>query len=96
MYAACHLLQATSSNARLSDPNPMFFVQVNDIDVLESVDSYLACTSDRIIVDKKQLYDVVLMENGEVSFSDPKGNAVCVCLFLREYLYYGIADQNIM
>ncbi len=58
MYCTC-LLSSHALSADLStECNPQFYVNVADIDHLESLDSYMACTTEKIFQSKTHLYDV--------------------------------------
>ena len=41
-----------------TDCNPQFYVNVADIEQLQSLDYYIACTTEKIFQSKTQLYDV--------------------------------------
>lgn len=43
--------------------NPQFYVNVADIDHLQSLDSYVACTTEKIFQSKTPLYDVFVDGN---------------------------------
>ena len=41
-----------------TEVNPHFYVNVSDISLLETLDHYVACTTEKIFQSKTQLYDV--------------------------------------
>jgi hypothetical protein len=49
----------------------LYYVNVFDIDRLSTMDSYIACTSEKIFQEKPQLYDLYV-DNREISFSSPE------------------------
>ena len=47
--------------------NPQFYVNVSDIDHLETLDHYVACTTEKIFLNKTQVFDVFVDEQNFVS-----------------------------
>ena len=61
-----------------------YYVNVFDIDMLAGLDSYIACTSERIFAEKPQLYDVYV-----------NGNEVtCTSAELRRQIAITATDQS--
>ncbi len=51
---ACHALPVDLD----TECSPQFYVNVADIEQLQSMDSYIACTTEKIFQSKTRLYDV--------------------------------------
>lgn len=51
----CHALPLDNID---TEPDPQFYVNVSDISHLETLDHYIACTTEKIFECKTQLYDV--------------------------------------
>ena len=49
----------------------MYYVNVFDIDRLSTMESYIACTSEKIFQEKPQLYDLYV-NNRDISFASPE------------------------
>lgn len=59
VYCACLLASHNLDNLDLdTEINPMFFVNVADIDTLTNEETFIACTTERIFENKRHLYDV--------------------------------------
>jgi hypothetical protein len=58
VYCTCLLTGHVLRGDLDLDCNPMFYVNVNDIDTLQTTGQYVACTSERILQSKTELYDV--------------------------------------
>ncbi|CAI8038692.1 DENN domain-containing protein 11 [Geodia barretti] len=58
VYCTCLLTDHSLGGDLDLDCNPMFYVNVNDIDSLRSTRHYVACTSEQILQSKTELYDV--------------------------------------
>lgn len=69
VYAAAHLIMSRSSNIlSLFDSffSPLFYVQVEDIDELRLMSSFVACTSEAIMADRHDLYDILIMPDNQI------------------------------
>jgi hypothetical protein len=51
----CHALPLDNID---TEPNPQFYVNVSDLSHLETLDHYVACTTEKIFQVKTQVYDV--------------------------------------
>jgi hypothetical protein len=49
----------------------MYYVNVFDIDMLSTMESYIACTSERIFAEKPELYDIYV-DGQNISYSTPE------------------------
>ena len=58
VYCTCLLTSHVLPNDLNTDCNPQFYVNVADIDAMTTMDSYIACTTEKIFQIKTQLYDV--------------------------------------
>ncbi len=58
VYCTCLLTSHTLPNDPNTECNPQFYVNVADIDAMGTMDSYIACTTEKIFQSKTQLYDV--------------------------------------
>jgi hypothetical protein len=58
VYCTCLLTGHVLRGNLDLDCNPLFYVNVNDIDSLQSTRHYVACTSEQILQSKTELYDV--------------------------------------
>lgn len=58
VYCTCLLCNHALPADLSTECNPQFYVNVADIDHLESLDSYVACTTEKIFQSKARLYDV--------------------------------------
>jgi hypothetical protein len=65
--SACMLLRNTRGSQ--TDPNVLFYVNVFDIDKLKKLKTYVACTTEKIFIEKKHLYDV-FVDNQNVTFGE--------------------------
>ncbi|XP_013392834.1 protein LCHN [Lingula anatina] len=87
VYCACCLANH-SSDLRISshEVEPYFYINVADIDSLESEVSFIACTTEKIFQSKTQLYDVYV-DNQDVTTHVPG---------LQELLRVSPADKDKM
>ncbi|KAM4554064.1 DENN domain-containing protein 11 isoform 2-T2 [Fundulus diaphanus] len=62
VYCCCCLANVSIPGIGVSVPElrPFFYVNIADISVLETELSYVACTTEKIFEDKKELYDVYI------------------------------------
>nr|CAB3258649.1 protein LCHN-like [Phallusia mammillata] len=58
VYCACCLGKITLDGFDHKQPKPYFYVNIADIDHLETEMSYIACTTESIFHEKNQLYDI--------------------------------------
>ncbi|XP_064398551.1 DENN domain-containing protein 11-like [Halichondria panicea] len=58
VYCTCLLTSHVLPNDLNTECNPQFYVNVADIDAMTTMDSYVACTTEKIFQIKTQLYDV--------------------------------------
>lgn len=59
VYCACMLAQYTLELPAVdTEPSPQFYVNVADIEQLQSLDSYIACTTEKVFQDKVRLFDI--------------------------------------
>lgn len=58
MYSACLLGNHHIPVAYDVNSDPLFYVEVNDIDTMQVLSKYVACTSEKIFASKKALFDV--------------------------------------
>lgn len=70
VYCCCLLSAISKPYIYDTAPNPLFYVNVADIDSLCTLQSYVACTTEAIFHDKQRLYDIYV--NGrELIIPDP-------------------------
>ena len=60
VYATCLLTNQVYRSDVDTDCSPQFYVNVADIDRLRDMDSYVACTTEKIFQTKAELYDVFI------------------------------------
>eukprot|EP00002_Diphylleia_rotans_P019102 TRINITY_DN3698_c0_g1_i5.p1 TRINITY_DN3698_c0_g1~~TRINITY_DN3698_c0_g1_i5.p1 ORF type:complete len:361 (+),score=64.58 TRINITY_DN3698_c0_g1_i5:84-1166(+) len=70
VYDACCLPLHSSTNCKHIHPNPMFYVNVADIDYLEGQANYIAATTENIFAGKTRLYDIYV-DQRNVIIQDP-------------------------
>lgn len=58
VYSACLLGSHRIPLAFVIQSDPLFFVEVNDINAMQTLEKYIACTSEKIFEIKKNLYDI--------------------------------------
>ena len=58
VYCTCLLTTHCLYSDIDTNPCPQFYVNVTDIDMLQNLDSYVACTTEKIFQSKTHLYDV--------------------------------------
>eukprot|EP01102_Stenamoeba_stenopodia_P005093 TRINITY_DN15602_c0_g1_i1.p1 TRINITY_DN15602_c0_g1~~TRINITY_DN15602_c0_g1_i1.p1 ORF type:complete len:362 (-),score=70.84 TRINITY_DN15602_c0_g1_i1:169-1254(-) len=69
VYCCCLLSAISKPYVWDTSPTPLFYVNIADIDLLCTMKSYIACTTESIFSDKKRLYDVYI--NGtEITIPD--------------------------
>ena len=67
VYCTCLLATHVLTQDLDTDCNPQFYVNVADIEQLSSLDSYVACTTEKIFQSKTHLYDVFVDSQNIVS-----------------------------
>eukprot|EP00743_Colponemidia_sp_Colp-15_P005743 GILK01006173.1.p1 GENE.GILK01006173.1~~GILK01006173.1.p1 ORF type:complete len:357 (+),score=58.66 GILK01006173.1:116-1072(+) len=61
VHAACQLLLFTSAKVNVfTDPNPLFYINLNDMDEIERERTFVACTTEKIFGEKRYLCDVYI------------------------------------
>ena len=60
VYSACLLGSHHIPTAFTVHQEPLFFVEVNDIDLMSTMPKFVACTSEKIFETKKTIYDVFI------------------------------------
>ncbi|CAK8684964.1 unnamed protein product [Clavelina lepadiformis] len=84
VYCACCLGRVTLAGFNNKCAVPYFYVNIADIDQLESEMTYVACTTEKIFQEKKDLYDVYV-DNQLVQVVDNRYlNLLCVTKVDRE------------
>lgn len=71
VHSACSLTFCSKPLiAAVTEPNPLFYVNVADIDELVGLSGYVACTTERIFSEKPELYDVFVNNQNVVVNKD--------------------------
>eukprot|EP00128_Syssomonas_multiformis_P014088 Colp12_sorted_trinity150504_noHs@21320 len=60
VYCSCLLAEHTIPYLYENGCNPLFYVNLTDLPVLETETNYAACTSERILQSKERIYDVIV------------------------------------
>ncbi|ELT95107.1 hypothetical protein CAPTEDRAFT_176151 [Capitella teleta] len=85
VYCACCLGNHNLHSALMSqEPKPQFYVNVADIDTLETEVQYIACTTEKIFETKRSLYDVYV-DNQNITSHSPN---------LKDLLSVSDADRD--
>eukprot|EP00004_Rigifila_ramosa_P002379 TRINITY_DN12488_c0_g1_i1.p1 TRINITY_DN12488_c0_g1~~TRINITY_DN12488_c0_g1_i1.p1 ORF type:complete len:407 (-),score=96.55 TRINITY_DN12488_c0_g1_i1:8-1228(-) len=74
VHNICVLASVSSTSLFTCSPNPLFYVNVADIDFLKTQTRYVAATTEKIFAEKPSLYDLFVTTERRLVFSENLSN----------------------